>query len=716
MEKHRTKFAYDAAGRLTNEVQTVGQASSLSVGYEYYADGRRKKLIYPDATYITYEYNTKGWLTAIKDGGTNSIVTYDYDDAGRRTQRTLENNTFTIYDYDNADQLTSIWHKRVSGVTNTVSRYEYGYDDAGNRKWVKRAHQSNKGDVYTYDAADQLTGVKYNASSPDSSPSAWDREVTYGYDAAGNRTNLIEKIGNATNITSYAANSDNQLTSATATRQGLTVTGAVDPGASSNKWYASTAAARSVSAGVSSTNGTFAIPGVPVTGGANALTVTVTDVSGNIATQVVNVTIATAATTLGYDANGNQTNDAVWGYTYDGGKRLVSATAGALTVTYTYDALGRLIQRRTSGSSITTNRLYYAGWQPVAEYDGAGILKRKYVFGPDLDETIRMAAGSTNYYYHVDALGSVSEITDSVGVKIESYAYDVYGATTVYNATGVLTNASQISNRLLFTGRDRDSDTGWYNHRNRYYNPTPGRFVQADPLRINGGGINLYRYCANDPVNFRDPLGLRPKGSDDPWFDRLGTWSRNRINEAADWNGNNLWWPLAGTLNTLMEIGQGTLGLPQALGHLGEGTGRWWGDPTLENFSGVCSDVSLAAGTLAAGLGAVQEGAADTGAASAADAARLRTQLTAEEIAGGHAFDKHVIQNGEFPGITTRAQFSGQIENVINNASDVKILSNGRTAYWDSSSGTVVIRNPSAADGGTAFKPTQGKATFDRLR
>jgi YD repeat-containing protein len=86
-----------------------------------FADGRHKKLTYPDATFITYEYNAKGWLTAIKDGGTNNIVTYDYDAAGRRTKRTLENSTFTVYDYDNDDQLTSIWHKQVGGgATNTI--------------------------------------------------------------------------------------------------------------------------------------------------------------------------------------------------------------------------------------------------------------------------------------------------------------------------------------------------------------------------------------------------------------------------------------------------------------------------------------------------------------------------------------------------------------------------------------------------------------------
>ena len=108
--------------------------------------------------------------------------------------------------------------------------------------------------------------------------------------------------------------------------------------------------------------------------------------------------------------------------------------------------------------------------------------------------------------------------------------------------------------------------------------------------------------------------------------------------------------------------------------------------------------------------------AAETEAANAANAARLRTQLTAEEIAGGHAYDKHVTKGGEFPGITTRQQFSNLIENIINNASNIKVLSNGRTAYWDSTSGTVVIRHPSAVDGGTAFKPIQGKTYFDNLK
>jgi RHS repeat-associated protein len=259
-----------------------------------------------------------------------------------------------------------------------------------------------------------------------------------------------------------------------------------------------------LSAAVSGQNGTFAIPGVPVTGGANALSVTVTDVSGNVATQVVNVTVVNGTTDIGYDGNGNQTNHNGWAMTYDRENRLASASSAALAVSYSYDALGRLIQR-VAGNS--TNRLYYAGWQLIAEYDGTGALQRKYVYGPGIDEPIRVTANGTNYYYHQDGLGSVTEITDSTGNLVEQYRYDVYGAATFYNATGVATNSSAIGNRLLFTGRDRDPDTGWYNYRNRYFNSTLGRFAQPDPIRYRGG-LNLYRYVENNPVNISDPSGL----------------------------------------------------------------------------------------------------------------------------------------------------------------------------------------------------------------
>lgn len=84
-------------------------------------------------------------------------------------------------------------------------------------------------------------------------------------------------------------------------------------------------------------------------------------------------------------------------------------------------------------------------------------------------------------------------------------------------------------------------------------------------------------------------------------------------------------------------------------------------------------------------------------------------KLIGDEISGGHAFDKHVIELGEFPGVTTRKQFAGLIEDAVMNG-ESRVLSGERTAYWND--GTVVIRNPGAADGGTAFRPTSGYDYF----
>jgi len=102
-----------------------------------------------------------------------------------------------------------------------------------------------------------------------------------------------------------------------------------------------------------------------------------------------------------------------------------------------------------------------------------------------------------------------------------------------------------------------------------------------------------------------------------------------------------------------------------------------------------------------------------SGASSAANGARLNSRLTAEEIAGGHSFEKHVATQAEFPGIRTRGEFADMIENVVNNYGDIKHLSGGRTAYWRD--GVVVIRNPAAVDGGTAFVPRDGYAYFEGL-
>jgi RHS repeat-associated protein len=60
-----------------------------------------------------------------------------------------------------------------------------------------------------------------------------------------------------------------------------------------------------------------------------------------------------------------------------------------------------------------------------------------------------------------------------------------------------------------FTGREWDPDAGLYYYRARYYDPRVSRFVSEDPIRLKGG-LNLYAYVKNRPLNRIDPLGLAP--------------------------------------------------------------------------------------------------------------------------------------------------------------------------------------------------------------
>ena len=118
-----------------------------------------------------------------------------------------------------------------------------------------------------------------------------------------------------------------------------------------------------------------------------------------------------------------------------------------------------------------------------------------------------------------------------------------------------------------------------------------------------------------------------------------------------------------------------------------------------------------------AGKGTSAAGQTNSNATNIVNGTKLNAQLVGQEIAGGHAFDKHVIKQGEFKdlSITTKEQFALHIEKVVSNPTSIKELNNGRLAYWDQSTGTVVIRNPKAKDGGTAFRPTNGRQYFDDL-
>jgi RHS repeat-associated protein len=62
---------------------------------------------------------------------------------------------------------------------------------------------------------------------------------------------------------------------------------------------------------------------------------------------------------------------------------------------------------------------------------------------------------------------------------------------------------------LRFPGQYYDEVTKQHYNHNRFYNPVLGRYVEPDPIGLEGG-LNPYIYAGANPINGVDPTGLDP--------------------------------------------------------------------------------------------------------------------------------------------------------------------------------------------------------------
>jgi len=165
-------FTYDALGCNLTQAGPLG-----TVSYQYDAGGRTR-LTWPDAYYVTYDYQITGEMTTIKENGTTTLGTYAYDDLGRRTTLTRGNGVVTTYGFDPVSRLSSL-ASDLTGTTNDLS-LGFSYNPASQ---ITSTTRSNNAYAWT-GAANIARNYATNGLNQYSAATS----TTFGYDARGNLT------------------------------------------------------------------------------------------------------------------------------------------------------------------------------------------------------------------------------------------------------------------------------------------------------------------------------------------------------------------------------------------------------------------------------------------------------------------------------------------------------------------------------------------------
>jgi RHS repeat-associated protein len=334
---------------------------------------------------------------------------------------------------------------RAISVTQNGRTLSYAYDAAGNRTALAWPETTNALTAnYTYDGLNNVAQIQQNGATSGAGLLA-----AYTYDGAGRRS-AISRAGGAGLATSYAYDAISRLSTLTQTLSGSA--------------------------------------GTTFTYGYNPASQVISRTDSNGGYSVLPSSLASA-----YTANGLNQYSSVTGQTLT----LSSGPQASLA----YDPLGRIQSETASGS---TSNFLYDGAFLAEEYGPTGNTLARYVPGPGLDEPITVYGGSglTANWYASDQEGSIIATADASANLIAAYDYGPYGEPLTSGGA-----PSWGGSRYRYTGQIEIPGAQAYFYKARMYDPGNGRFFQTDPAGF-AGGINIYAYAVNDPINGWDSWGL----------------------------------------------------------------------------------------------------------------------------------------------------------------------------------------------------------------
>ncbi|QGJ68593.1 Hypothetical protein PBC10988_2540 [Planctomycetales bacterium 10988] len=257
-------------------------------------------------------------------------------------------------------------------------------------------------------------------------------------------------------------------------------------------------------------------------------------------------------------------------YTWDHHNRLVkiresspaSKTDWEKEIVNFYNPFGQRIGQETRDLTtaeapvIHSVRYVYDRGQIVQELNGQGVLQRRNLWGPQVDQLLAVDVidfsatervlwvvndhqNSTRFLFGFRQ-GALEKPSDLVvghplyegfhnafeaPTILREFRYDLFGRPIEVRRYDLLTAyfESELDNdpsdyapflldtdlefTHLYTGRTWDPELQLYDYRARWYDPATQRFLSEDPLGYAAGDTNLYRYAFNNPVNFTDPSG-----------------------------------------------------------------------------------------------------------------------------------------------------------------------------------------------------------------
>lgn len=500
-----TKFEYDANGNLSKATDANGNATA----YAYDALNQNTAITFANGLSLQYTYDELGNVVASKDRAGREFK-YTYNPLGNLLTKIYPDGTTDKYTYDGISRMLSAINKDAT-VTFTYDKAGrllsetlngkvtgYSYDVAAGKRTL--TYPSGMKVVEQLNARDLITSILQNG----------EEVVIMAYNAAGQKTQQVYANGITTD---YAYNENGWLSEIKADHDIMHLQMEYDAIGNMTKRIDALNAERTESYGydvisqlISFKRGTtvdksyqFDLLGNRIKTLENGV---VTNYTSNNVNAYTNIT-GGLNFTLQYDDNGNMLNDDKHTYDYDYNNKLVSVdqTVG----TYKYDALGRRIAKNNT-------LFYYVGLQMIEQMNEQ-YHYTSYIGGNNIDELLLVSIEDNKYFFHVNHLQSILNITDIEGTVKEIVEYDPYGTPSIFDGSFRKIEKSYIDNTMLFAGHEYNYETNLYYNRARYLDVELGSFIQKDPHHY-FVYPNDYMYVLNNPIVLVDFTGNIPSRSE----------------------------------------------------------------------------------------------------------------------------------------------------------------------------------------------------------